>query len=441
MNNLITAFILLYILKDQVTFPEWLQLNIAFLYVVSRGIIIPSKSGYNRLANQSDPVYSEMFKLLNKKYGKIVKSNVYFQNMTFILDPELEQTILLYSPYYFGPGIFKKNIFKQFMNKNVGVAVDNDWKLTRRFNEHILDYKSKNPKNITSIIDFAISKHITTPPLNIHHFIHLANHIAFSITFGNIPYNKVVYTIIKESQSYLSLHGYNNINPTTRSTFEKLIKESLKYPNNIGLIQRVIKQKIIDPNKEINYELIRDQILHWIFPSRNIILFVIPIFLSLTLSDLNIYHKLKQEIIYNSYDYMINDKNTYLHFCLLETLRLYNIVITLLRTTRKSIKLRDINFEKGENLFMLFPYLLRSEKYVSNPHKFYPERFKLSKLPHNFPFSIGPQSCPGMDISLIILKTIVIHLFKYNYRLESDKIDLNNTPYGINVYKLKFSIV
>ena len=445
--TVIVIFVLLYILKGQVTFAEWIELNTAFWYVFSRGIIIPSEKGYNRLAKNNDPVYTELFKRLNKEYGKVVKSYVYFQDMTFILDAELEQTILLYSPEYFGPGKFKKNVFKQFMNKNLGVVVDDEWKLTRRFNEHILEFKNDNPRDIISIVNRSILKYLSRPPLNVQDFIYLADRIAFTITFGNIPYNDVVYTIIKESQSSLSLHGYDNIKTDTRTEFEKLVQSSLRQPNNVNcLMKRVIGQRIIDPTKEMNYEIIRDQVLHWIFPARSIVLFSVPIFMTLILSDLNIYQLLKEEAMNNPPEHMLNSKNTYLHVCILEMLRLYNLVITLLRTSRGSIRMCDTEFRKGENLFMLFPYLLRSEKYFINPNKFYPNRFResdmLKKHP-NFPFSVGPQTCPGIDISMIMIKMMILHLFRWNYRLESesDKVDLDNTPYGINVYKTKFSVV
>lgn len=445
--------------NNNVTLIEWFKLNKAFYNVFMRGIIIPHEGGYQRWANVKDLMYTKLFKELNIKYGKTCKANAFGLTMTMILDTQLEQCILILSPKFFGPGYFKKNIFKQFMNKNLGVLVNKEWKLARIFNERILGFKKENI-TLLPIIKNAVDKNFKEPPKNINDFIYLAEQISYTLVLGNIPYNQIMFDIIIESQPPTSLWDIDNVSQETRNRYNKFLYKVLMNPPKGGLIERITKKDFgqhtnawrhLNAAKHSNacpmdnYTMIKDQVLHWLFPARSIIVFTIPIFMVIMTSFPNEYQKIINELKNYTEEDIIQNKNTYFHFSILETLRLYNLVITLLRTARKNMTLNKIKFHKNEHLFMLFPYLLRSPKFFGNVNKYDPSRWQKSSLLRkypNFPFSVGPQTCPGIDVSMTLIKVMLLKLFKYNYTLISDNKleDINNLPFGINVYNTRFDV-
>ena len=101
----------------------------------------------------------------------------------------------------------------------------------------------------------------------------------------------------------------------------------------------------------------------------------------------------------------------------------------------------DINFKRGEQIFILFSSILRDEKMFDNPDNFIPERwYGKSVEQQDFVFGVGPQQCPTKRISPIFYKAILYNLLM-NYKYKSTQPILKSRElYFINPYKIRFSI-
>lgn len=135
-------------------------------------------------------------------------------------------------------------------------------------------------------------------------------------------------------------------------------------------------------------------------------------------------------------DYDTLTKLTYLDAVISETLRLYNPVVRIERTTAEDCELADtgIKLFKGQIVAIPIHAIHHCAEYYPEPYKFNPERF----LPENrhlltpytyLPFSAGPRNCIGSRFALLEAKLALVKImmqFKF-VRTERTKVPLEYT--------------
>ncbi|MCO5599536.1 hypothetical protein L7F22_053642 [Adiantum nelumboides] len=107
-----------------------------------------------------------------------------------------------------------------------------------------------------------------------------------------------------------------------------------------------------------------------------------------------------------------------------ETLRLYPPVVIILRKASKSLKLRDLEIQKGTTLLIPISLLHTDPTFWgSDAQEFNPERFangmlKACSHPVAFlPFSLGPRNCVGQNFAMIEAKValcMVLQRFQFH---------------------------
>ena len=116
-------------------------------------------------------------------------------------------------------------------------------------------------------------------------------------------------------------------------------------------------------NDDLN--IIDNQIPHWFGPFIFIISFLIPNLMCIILNSDNIYNKIMNEI--NDEHFFIFSKESYLHYCVIEHIRLFNTInINMQRTVKKNMSIEDVKFTKGDQIFILFSSILRDENAFKN---------------------------------------------------------------------------
>ena len=193
--------------------------------------------------------------------------------------------------------------------------------------------------------------------------------------------------------------------------------------------------------KNDTLNIIDDQIPHWFGPFIFIINFLIPNLLCIIINFEDIYQKLLNEINNNNFDIFAN--NTYLHYCVIEHIRLFNTInINIQRTIKEDMIYNNINFKKEDQIFILFSSILRNRQQFYEPDTFIPERWEdKSVTEQDIVFGIGPQQCPSKNITPIYYKSIIYHLLKtYTYKGVYPKL-YSKQLYFINPYDISFSIL
>lgn len=421
-------------IKDWMTPIEILEFNLK-LYLISNVGFIDQDEKNAKLLNllTNDEILIKFHRRLEKKYKFYIKSYI-ITNKTniYILNTELAKKILNDSPLLFDAGLLKENSFKIFMPKNLGISKCNSknncpWKKRREFNENVLGTQQESPffKNIYKII----SKHINSPLLTLKDYKKISSKIIDESLFG-FSNNHCLLRKINNQFAY-------NTNVTKTLDFKKYtnyLNKGYNESEENSLLDLANKFK----NENLN--ITNDQIPHWFSPFIFIINYLIPNLLCILLNDKNKLNKLKKEI--NNKNFNLYSKNSYLHYCVIEHIRLFNTInINIQRTVKKNMVYENIEMKKRDQIFILFSSILRDEKIFENPDQFIPERWiNKSVKSQEIVFGVGPQICPSKNITPIYYKCFIyILLNKYNYTDASPKLK-NKEIYFINPYDIKFEI-
>ena len=151
--------------------------------------------------------------------------------------------------------------------------------------------------------------------------------------------------------------------------YTRYLSKILSNDGNRSLISLSINKRT---GPELENNVIIDQVPHWFGPFIYISTFLIPNMIAVLVSYPEVYHKVKKCI--NSTDFDIYSKSTYLHYCVIEHIRLFNTInINMQRTANQ-----DMNFgiKKGDQIFILFSSILRDERVFNQPDQFIPERWR-----------------------------------------------------------------
>ena len=392
------------------SFYELVEYNYKLFLINNAGITYLNKNGSKILdLCTNDPLLIKMHRYLNKKYGKIIVTYIITKSKNYyILDTTLAKKILNDSPKLFNAGQIKENFFKKFMPYNVGISKcttnkDCPWKKRRIFNENVLGTDQNVP--FFSCIQHIIIKHIKKPLLNISDFKKASFDIVSEIIYGFD--NKV---ILKEFINKIN----SGLNITTTNFYDIYIKQLHSSYNTSSKCSLLYYANMY---KNDNLKIIDNQIPHWFGPFIFIISFLIPNLLCIILNSNHIYNKLITEI--KNEKFSIFSKKSYLHYCVIEHIRLFNTInINIQRTVKKNMEYNGIYFTEGDQVFILFSSILRDKREFKNPDQFIPERWKERKITEqNIVFGIGPQHCPSKQITPIFYKAIIYHLLKtYKYK-------------------------
>ena len=191
-----------------------------------------------------------------------------------------------------------------------------------------------------------------------------------------------------------------------------------------------------------NKEEILHQIPHFMFPIISITLSVIPRLIILILNHKNVFEKVIKEINSKS----DNSKLFYVRKCIMESLRLNNLVTTTFRTLSRDFSFDEkYSFKKGTQFLILNNPVLRESEYFEKPNEFIPERWtnEMEESYYAISFSQGPQKCPGKDLSIYLCQSFIGNFFKIKNINENTLIKMNqlNTkdipqiinPFSINI--------
>jgi len=419
---------------------ELLEYNIKLYLIQNAGLIYLQKDGSKLLQTlTNDPILIKTHRKLHNKHGSVILMPIITKSIHYyILDPNLAKNILKDSPKLFSAGNMKKEFFESFMPKNLGISKcstssECPWKKRREFNEKTLGTKS--PTFFFDCIQDIIQKNITKPLLNIDDFKLISFQIISSSIYGNNLNTNEGANMLKDF-----IHNINKTNNLLETSFyEKYIQHlSSSYTN----APKCSLLHYADLYRNDTADVINDQIPHWFAPFIFIISFLIPNMLCIILNFKDIYIKIKAEI--NKPDFDIYSKRTYLHYCVIEHIRLFNTInISMQRTVEHNITYHELELKKGDQLFILFSSILRDEKVFSQPDEFMPDRWYNNTIDEqNIVFGVGPQQCPSKQISPIYYKTILYHLLKkYDYKCISPVLrNKNENLYFINPYEIRFSI-
>jgi hypothetical protein len=310
--------------------------------------------------------------------------------------------ILENSPKIFKRGNIKYNFFKTFMPNNVGITYETDiWQKRRNINENILgtniikyDLITNLSYNIISIVNSNKNYSLR------ENFVDLGKKITKLIVFGNIDISNKVFDLIKTPSFFELAFSTENNNNNYKEWNDILQKSKI---DNMSLVGKLKELQNTFDNETI------DQIPHWIFPIFGSI--------SVTLPRLLLLDSLYKN---NLEDVPIRNK-------ILETLRLFNPVVTLFRLDSQT-----------NNEYLIFVQMfLRDPKYFPDPHKYNPTRWNDKNLEfqmYSLMFSQGPQICPGKNLILFLLEILFIEVKPFF--LSKKILDINDLPDSQNPFDL-----
>lgn len=419
--------------QKMMNLSEILEFNIK-LYLISNAGLIDLKQKQSKILDTitNDEIMIQFHRKLQNKYNKYIKTYMITKDYNYyILDPELAKKILNDSPHLFSAGKVKEDFFKQTMPNNLGIArCDSNnkcpWKKMRKFNENVLGTKQTN--HFFECINSIIEKNIVKQPLNISDFKVISSNIVCQSLFGSNGKNLCIF----EKIHYEFINNKDVLKTKFYQDYKNHLHQSYKSAPKCSL------NNLVNQYQNDSYNVIDDQIPHWTGPFRFIISYLIPNLLAIILNFKDIYQKLMFELKKKDFD--INSKTSYLHYCVIEHIRMFNTInINMQRTANKTMDYYGLKLNKGDQIFILFSSILRNSNDFSEPDTFNPDRWSNKDIKsQNMVFSVGPQQCPSINITPLYYKTIIQRLLtNFNYNGVEPKLTSKKINY-INPYDIKF---
>lgn len=365
---------------------------------------------------------------------------------------EYIKIILDNSPNIFSVGKIKDKFFKTFMEYNVGVSSGCPWKNRRILNEKVLDIDRlhKHSERYNNIINNLIRKYRNNNQYKYNHkdFVKIGRKIANSIIFNSNSIPSNFYDIFSEPNNLSLFYSKNfTIDTIVENRYLDIINFYIDNPVKGSLIYDLVN--ITDNKKEILH-----QVPHFIFPIVGLFVVVVPRLLTILCNNKECMKKVVDEInklintaieINSREIYSLN----YLRNCIMETLRLNNLVMTTFRTLTQDYKFNNKNyFKKGDQFLILNNPILRQEEFFYKPDTFIPDRWNTDKEQEYYAlsYSQGPQRCPGKELSIFLIQSfifnfITIYDLNRDKKLECIKIDTEKIPQVINPCKIEIEII
>ena len=419
-----------------------IRINILVFLILNRGLLAPNCFWWkisDTFLQDSSGV--KLYYNLKQNYGNMIPINIFGTPMYMVTDVNYIRQMLNHSPDTFCVGKFKYNFFKPFMELNVGVSKGCPWKKRRILNQEVLftNYLHIYADHYNNIIKNLLQNH---QPKNFNKFMNTSQYFVSPVVFNKKKIPDDIFKIFQLANSLQAVINPNFKLPNKINNFyRKFIWNELQNPQPFSLVS-------LCQNSNLYKEELIDQVPHWIFPIGGIIHTVVPRTLVMLCNHKRVFEKLLEQLRQINIDNAIEIYNlTYLKYCILETLRLNNLVTSTFRTLCQDFKFEDGRyFKKGTQFLILNNPVLRDPDIFKYPNKFIPERWNknLENSYYNLTFNQGPQKCPGKDISLFLIESYIVHYLNYSgvlsrkKNLKSIKIDTNNIPQMINPCLIKF---
>ena len=421
-----------------------IRINLLVFLIVNRGLLAPNCFWWNissLLLQDSNGV--NLFNELKQKYGDQAPINVMGTDMFLITNIPQIKEILDHSPDTFCVGELKYNFFRPFMIKNVGVSKGCPWKRRRAVNETVLstDFLHKYANYYNQAISEILKG---TIPTDFPQFLEVAKKIISRVVFNKPMIPSRIFEIFSTANSLDAvLNSHFQLPKQLDAFYRNFIWDELQNPQPLSLLS------LTQPTN-LGKDALIDQVPHWMFPIGGITHTVSARTLVLLCNHGDHFNKLLRQLrAINVNDAMDIHNIYYLRCCILETLRLNNLVTSTFRTLCKDYRFKDgTHLRKDTQLLILNNPILRSPECFDSPNKFIPERWneKLESSYCNLTFNQGPQKCPGKDLSLFLIESVIVHYLEHSgvlcgkTRLNSQKLDVNNIPQMIDPCSITFTI-
>lgn len=427
-----SIFIVLLILLVIVTLGwDTIRINMIVFLTLRRGVISQNCFWWGINDMFQDTTGSELYQSLKK--NRFVPLNIFGKQMYLLTDINDIGQLLAGSPTPFGPGDLKKNFFASFIQRNVGISVNPDWKYRRDYNDKVLETDKSHSMN--AIFDTYIreSFHLTNPR-TFQEFTALTRQLTSRILFGTYEYNPIIYTVFKQADSLLSARfALNTVNAADLDEYYTYLRFEIEHPKPDTLLYLGHKY-----HKMLPIEDVLDQIPHWVFPIAGLFSVHLPRLLVLLINHPDVFERVIQEIK----ETPSPSEKHYTRNCILELFRLNNAVNSTFRGATEDVQFEqsEIQFPAGTQFVFFNNPLLRD--LFENPNEFIPSRWntELEESTRALMFNQGNQRCPGKELVISFLTMALTHYLEVNnYSVKTNRIlNPESIPYLLNPCTITF---
>ncbi len=425
-------FMLIFILLLLYLNWDTLVTNLVMIFTLKRGIISQNCFWWTLNDLMPDATGTEVYTRLKSK-GRFIELNLLGQNIFLITDIRDITQLLQLSPNPFGPGVFKQNFFSTFIPKNVGIAVNPDWKYKREYNDKVLETDKIHSYNdiFREYIQEIFAKR---NPKTFKEFTELTRSLTSRIIFGTYEYNPILYKVFKQADSLISARfNINTVDSKDLQEYRNYMRYELENPKPNTLLYLANMY-----HKMLPLDSVIDQIPHWVFPIAGLFSVHLPRLLVILANHPQELEKVKQEIQTKSFLH----KDNYIRKCILELFRLNNAVNSTFRGLTKSFSFEgDTRIFQPGTQFVFFNNPVLRDLFES-PNEFIPSRWTI-ELEESFValmFNQGNQRCPGKELVIsLITSALVFYLEMNEYSIRTDiKINPSFVPYILNPCTIEF---
>lgn len=367
-----------------------------------------------------DPFLTKLMRGFQRKYGKVMVSDLPFFKVYIVLDPTFAVKLLKRDDKL-GSGMFKEILFHSIMPTNIGVMRGKVRDLKRRFNENLFGTKRLN--SLFGSIYPTLDEIIIRQPTHSSDFGVLALQVVGQLYLGEdtkrtrkamrnfINFAKDITDISLRAVKYKFVHHTKEaqvLRDLVHEAMENNYKSANQDPSNIMTHVSRYKKQYNDGNEGD----IGNEFPHWFVPLHNLIIDSIPHLLHIILSFPDIFNALEDEISDTNFD--LYSRNTYLHFCVLEHLRLFNIInLNITRKVLQTVTVDGVTLHEGAEVLFVFSTILKNKDLFDQPDLFLPRRWEGKTFEEqNLLFGVGEQQCPSIQFSPFFIKCCIYVLLK-----------------------------
>lgn len=418
---------------------EGQDVNKMVTLITNRGILAPNCEGWEKSDRELDDSSGiNLFYRLKEKGKKTVPVKIFGEQIQLVTDIPFTRVILDNSPFIFGVGKLKYQMFKSFMNDNVGVSTGCPWVKRRELNEDVLNLFPPHRSLFHSYLAEILNENIL--PTNFTSFNHVSKQVAMKIVFNDDRIVEDIFTIFSEANSLQAFSNPNfQIHAKVKNAYLAYLIYNINNPNPGSLV--AFARQFTDDEDELI-----QQIPHWIFPMVGLINTTFPRMLLLLVNQPPLFNQVLLAIHETGNDPEKIYHNQFLRNCVLETLRLNNPVVTTFRTLLQDFQFPDSTklYKKGTQFLILNNPILRDATFFQTPNRFIPDRWNSISEDsyHAIMFNQGDQKCPGKELSIFVLQSFLVqYLMKVDKAtIVAQKININNIPQMMNPCKIHFDV-
>jgi hypothetical protein len=436
---------------------------------LNRGPFIQQAFGFEQMIQLlKDPLLFEYMNCLRSQGYKVISLDLFGQKYVLVVDPALATDIFRETIPYFPPGIFETNISGMLAPMQTTLTMGELWEKRRCLSEksfgftplhsqvpiHTIDVcpstnvERRAPQIVEknffwrSLATEQIERWLQDHELPTEHWADLYR-LSARIAFGTEEGVDFLILYMRQAQSLPSLLGSGTVPfPNYRTRYRDFLRRQILDPVPGSMAEHIVN--VASRTGCYTSEEMEDQLPFLFFQVGGIFTVFLPIALALACID-----RRSGELLYRCDGRDVGRTDNYLHFFVMEVLRLYNQVFVLQRTTGENVTVRgEFETRTFDQIVLPFAYYLRDSNTYPDPNRFSPLRWRdESCIPWDrgqHPFSSGSRTCPARNFALHIAKYTLLRLWKngtYRYILESDLcVDLDDMPQIIDPYRIHFSL-